>query len=129
MCGTTLQSIVQALEQILISVEGSRDVLGQYIQCSKFTRGYFALLWIPAGQEVLVEGDTICKVLWIPVIIQETGAFHMGHKATCSCAAQAEAQQQRQENGHALVDTGDSGTRTSSYRALGPFLLLKPQSG
>lgn len=45
-------------------------------------RGHFALLRIPAGQQILVEGDTICEILWSPIIIQQTGTFHMGYKAT-----------------------------------------------
>lgn len=40
------------------------------------------LVSIPAGQQILVEGDTICEILCSPIIIQQTGAFHMGYKAT-----------------------------------------------
>lgn len=82
MCGTVLEPIGQALEQFFLLVEVNREICGQRIQRSKFTWDHTGLLGIPTGQQVLVEGDAIREILWSPLIIQQTGAFHVGHKAT-----------------------------------------------
>lgn len=81
-CGTVLEPTAQALEQCFFPVEDICDVTGQLLQKSKFKRDHFVLLFIPAGQQILVEGDTICEIFWIPIIIQEAVPFHVGYKAT-----------------------------------------------
>lgn len=82
MCCTVLEPIRQALEKAFLLVEVIWEVIGQDIQHPKFKRGHSRYLGIPAGQQNFVEGDTIREILWSPIIIQQTGAFHMGYKAT-----------------------------------------------
>lgn len=82
-CGTVLEPHRQTLEQDFLVVEVICEASGQGIQHPKFKRNHCSLLWIPAGQQIFVEGDTVSEILWNPVIIQQTGAFHVGHKAAC----------------------------------------------